>query len=187
MRIVLDVDGVLADFVSSALQVINGIARREALPGYDVSPFTPDDVRQWEIESLLPTELHAELFSHLSAPGFCLSIARYPEALAVVDALRATGHEVAIATSPLPGSANWIAERTVWLQRCWGEIEIHHTHDKTGVRGDIFVDDKPSHVVDWAAANPTSRAYLLDRPYNRSAVNVMRLAQLRDLLRVVVQ
>jgi phosphoglycolate phosphatase-like HAD superfamily hydrolase len=187
MRIVLDVDGVLADFVSSALRVINEMAQREALPGYDVSPYTPDDVRQWEIESLLPKRFHTELFDRLSAPGFCASIEPYPSALAVVDALRATGHDVAIATSPLKGSTTWIAERTAWLQRYWGEIEIHHTHDKRGVRGDIFVDDKPSHVLDWQNANPMSRAFLLDRPYNRSAIGLTRLSYFRDLLRVVVR
>ena len=186
MRVVLDVDGVLADFVHGALQVINRLHPHGPFGGY----FVPSDVTQWEIEKLLPEHLHAELFAAFCKPGFVADLPPYEGAISIVDHLRASGHDVVIATSPWKGSDHWIPERTAWLQRYWGAIEIHHVHDKTGVRGDVFVDDKPAHVLAWAKANPTSKALLLDRPYNSAdnmldaPANVARIASLWQLYSV---
>lgn len=185
MIYVLDVDGVIADFVGGALEVINELHPAAHAP--DVR-FTPDDVTQWEIETLLPEHMRAEFMARCGAPGFCAALKEYPGACAVVHGLRECGHTIVFATSPW-NCPTWIGERTDWLrERFGGDVAIYHVKTKTHVYGDVFVDDKPEHVSAWAAAHPNGQALLLDRPYNRHPwtlpvphINVQRLLNLSDL------
>ena len=178
MRYVFDVDGVVADFVSSALVHINDLIG---------TSYRPDDVTMWAMESMLPDHMRQQFFDKLSTPGFCRNLGQFHDAVAVIRELQDTGHEVVFATSPW-SSDTWINERTAWLHERFGPVDVHHLHDKTSVSGDVFVDDKPSHIVAWAAANPQGWAYLMNRPYNQEplvAQNSSRIYRLEELLNLV--
>lgn len=174
MRVVLDVDGVVADFVGGVLDVFNAIC---------YPPVTRDQVREWEMETLLPEAYRPVFFWHCSQPGFCADLAPLPSAVAAIREMRRRGHDVVFATSPW-SSETWIPERTAWLERHFGAVEIHHVKDKTGVHGDVFVDDKPEHVIAWHLAHPRAHACLWDAPYNRGS-NLRRLHNWPDALAMI--
>lgn len=174
MRIVLDVDGVLADFVGGALRIVNSLT--------PYNTFARHHVTEWEIESLLPEQARWAFRAQLNRPGFAAGLRPLGSEVLYARALQAWGHDVVIATSPLETSPTWVAERNEWVGWHLGGVEIYHTHDKTGVRGDIFVDDKPEHVRAWQAANPKGMAYLFDAPYNRHATDLIPIRSLDALL-----
>lgn len=177
MRVILDVDGVLANFVGRSLDTIDKLIGKR---------YAHDDVTRWEIEQLLPEYARPDFFKAVESERWCASIPPYPGACDTVRVLRSCGVDVVIATSPWKTSRHWQRERTEWCRSfLWSGIEIHHTHDKSGIRGDIFVDDKPSHVLAWQAANPEGIARLWDQPYNQGTYDAKRLHGWLDLIALV--
>ena len=174
MRIVMDVDSVLCDFVGGGLEVIN------ALSG---TAFTHQDVVSWDLEDLLPEELRPAFAWHVDQKGYCARLKPLPGAIPIVNELRRRGHKVVIATSPWRTSEHWICERQLWIQKWFGTLECYHFHDKSGIAGDIFVDDKPKHVREWAERNGSEGAFLFNAPHNQGeSESFRRLYSLRQLL-----
>lgn len=171
--VVLDVDGVLGDFCSAALEVFYAVTGRI---------YSLDMITEWDMEKLLPEELRPAFFHHCGQPGFCSRIKPYYGAVPFVEELRRRGHTVVIATSPW-NSPYWIEERMNWLRDHFGVAhDVHNVKDKTGVPGDVFLDDKPSHVVTWAGANPGGKAFLFNQMYNQGP-QIPRVANYADFLR----
>lgn len=176
MRVVLDVDGVIADFVGAVLDVRNAIV---------FPPLSRDHVKEWDMETLLPPGHRDAFFWHCGRPGFCARLAEFPSAIAALRELQRRGHEIVFATAPW-NSPTWIEERTAWLQARFPGVEIHHVKDKTGVHGDVFIDDKPEHVIAWSQAHPGAHARLWDAPYNRES-NLRRLHNWPDALEMIAK
>lgn len=171
MIILCDVDGVLADFAGAVVEVVNGLFGRS---------HTIEDVHSYGIaESLgLTDEQWSEVCTIIDQPGFARSL----RALESVDQLRKKvwgfgGPSVEFVTSPWD-SPTWCYDRSQWLTDQFGGLGRHVTFTgrKWMMRGDVFVDDNPTAVRDWAHHNPAGRALLWDAPWNRG--------ETRDLDRV---
>ena len=172
MIILLDCDGPMADFTTAYL---------DALYAETGARHHASEVDRWAIHECpffvahakglggsQSGSLRAQCDARVVAPGFCASIRPQPGAREAVAALRGIG-DVYVVTSPWFTSRTWMHERTAWL---WEHFGIHgnrviHTSSKALIRGDMFVDDKPSHVFDWQDAWPNGRALLLDMPHNQ--------------------
>lgn len=170
MRILLDVDGVLADFVGSFLRMIN--RRRLAFSAIHKPPFTRSDVTDYEIFDCLakkgletPELYKAICWARARQDGFCIDLEPLDGAVEAVTALRAIPSiEIYAVTTPLD-SHYWHWEREQWLQQHF-EIDRQHTifaHNKSLIRGDVFIDDQMENVMDWQAANPKAYAVPWDR------------------------
>jgi 5'(3')-deoxyribonucleotidase len=102
-------------------------------------------------------------------PGFCDGIDVQPGAQEAVAALSELG-DVYVVTSPWDSSPTWMHERARWVARHFptiGQRRVIQTAQKHLVRGDVFVDDKPEHVVAWSSAWPAATAILFDMHHNR--------------------
>lgn len=77
------------------------------------------------------------------------------------------GLDVRICTAPINAYQHCVSEKFAWVERHLGHEWIKRiilTKDKTWVRGDILIDDKP-HIT--GSVQPTWVHYLYDQPYNR--------------------
>jgi 5'(3')-deoxyribonucleotidase len=165
--ILLDVDGVLANFIEANLATLRelGVERQH------------DDVRAWSIEESLglSSAQRAQMKARWSEAGFCASIPAYEGAAAGVELLRSIGEVYAI-TAPMWSAPTWQHERTEWLMRHFDftRDQVVSTAAKHLVRGDILVEDKPETLARWAAAWPGALPVLWDRPYNAEADHPVR-------------
>ena len=165
-HVLLDVDGVLADFVGAVLRKVDGMTM-EHLP-------TADEITTMEIFDSLPESVRKwkeVVYEDMGKEGKCLSLAVYPGAKEGVARLREIA-DVTIVTAPLRGSPTWAYEREAWLWRHFG-IERHdiiHTSKKQLVRGDVFIDDHAGHVASWKRHHPHGAAACWARPYNHDSV-----------------
>lgn len=175
-RLLLDCDGVLSDFVQH-------VANSAAL---DLSTLDEPWPRHWDLFS----DLKRFNAAMLDNPMWWRTMPPTPWAYEVVRVLHSRlDLKVAVATAPWPTAPGWDRARTDWIQCLFGGrvTNVIITESKHWIDADVFVDDKPQVVRDWARENPKGQAYLLDAPYNQEDTECTRLrgadlpALLRDL------
>jgi 5'(3')-deoxyribonucleotidase len=189
-RILLDVDGVLADFVGSFLYELRDITGVK---------YTREQVTEWQIEKALnlAPAVVSEAYERTKRQHWCFNIAPYPGAREGVKALREAGLNLRICTTPMAKSKHWMPERVEWLWNYFGfkESEIIFTYEKHAVYADAIVDDKIATLRDWVGqfgfggvkATPFSRGYAIawDTPHNQTEAWPLRAKSwkhLHDLL-----
>ena len=179
LKILLDVDGPIADFVSAAVRVVNDLG------GLSI---TPDDVTDWEVADFLPEGLRQDFWDRVTAEGFCSDLEPVPGAVEAIGHLMAN-HDVYFVTSDMATSKTWAWERREWLKNYLGvsSKRVVHAHAKYLVAGDVFVDDKPDHVESWRAQHLGGRALLWSMPHNVKAQNrrIETVTSWPDVLREV--
>lgn len=160
--VLLDVDGVLADFVGAMLRVVQEVTWRE---------HTPDDVTGYDFaKSLGLTDREAEevLYRISCRRKFCARMLPLDGAREGVARLRSVA-DIYVVTSPWNSNETWMSEREAWLKHYF---DIHHSRvihcsAKHLVRGDFLVDDKTETCRDWQAAHPNGVAVQWQTPRNR--------------------
>lgn len=161
LKFALDCDGVLGDFTTAALRVVEEVTGKR---------FELTDVTEWNFTKAigLSAPEAIEVKKAIGARrGFAAAIGPYPSARQGVRRLRELG-EVFCVTSPWDSNVWWRAERDSWLALHFGIDVVHHAGDKTGYEADVFVDDKSSHVRDWLTAWPGRAAVFWRTPHNMS-------------------
>jgi len=187
MRIGLDIDGVLASFESQMIPLIVAITGRDL--------FSPDfSIQVWDWPEALgytPAEMsrvwdtinqHRHFWDRLEeCSGMAVLRQRWPSLLAV-------GHEVAFATAR-PGTTALGQTRT-WLHIAGcPEADITITSYKGSFcrdrKIDCYLDDRLGNIQAVVRDSPTTRAYLLTRPYNAAAeaVGFIRVPTVEEFFR----
>jgi len=154
--ILLDVDGVVADFTGMVAQVSRA------------GGFTLPPVTQWDFMRGLEAPHRAWVERCLALGEYWGSIEPLPGAVAGVDALRMADHDVVFVTSPWESCPTWAYERTRWLLKHFQATrhDVIVAADKSLISGDVFVDDKPEHVGSWVARNKKKYGFIWDQPWN---------------------
>jgi 5'-nucleotidase len=109
------------------------------------------------------------------APGFMLSLRPVRGAFDALEAMEAAGAQIIICTALLIKSDHCANEKLAWVREHLGDHwrrRVIITDDKTLIRGDILIDDRPD--VNGALA-PEWEHVLFDRPYNRHIIGKRRL------------
>lgn len=156
--VLLDCDGVLADFVGGYLREIT------------------DNIKLTDEEKRAVNDIVRE-------PGFVLNLAVLDGAKAGVKAL-AKVSDLYIVTSPW-NSRHWAGERQEWLCEHFKDLrlkKIVQTSAKHLVRGDFLVDDKASNCQAHGKAWPGSRPLLWDTIHNRLDTGIERVSSWDELL-----
>ena len=138
--VLLDVDGVIADFDSTmaAACAAVGLSPRKCLEG-----------------SRLSREEFAMVKPVLYSPGVVERVATLPGAVDGVKVLDAFCNVYFVAAQCLDHET-WCYERQSWLVDKFGKelgSKVVFTHHKELVQGDIFVDDKEENCSRWRAAH----------------------------------
>ena len=161
MRILIDMDGVLADFDGTFLKLW-----RELHPDKFFVPI--EERRSFFVKDEYPDELKPLMSKIIWGPGFfrhMLPVEGGKEALTEMEEM---GYEVFICTSPLSTYRNCVLEKFEWVDKHLGPKWVNRiilTKDKTLVKADYLIDDKPE--ITGVENNPTWEHIVFDRPYNR--------------------
>ncbi len=140
--LLIDVDGVLADFTTATLEVVHQLTGRR----YEASSVTT-----WEVFDSIPeAEAMSAVYDVIKGEGGCMGIPVYPGAKEGISLIRKRVHLVAV-TTPFIGSKTWVHERFKWLEEHFQirAKDVIFAKNKSRVHGDFFLDDKPEHVEDW--------------------------------------
>lgn len=135
MRILVDMDGVVADIDSYWLELYNRDYK---------DSLKPEDLVSWDVSDCVTPSCGKKIFDYLKLPDFYLKAGVYPGSQRVVRSLMSKGHEIVFVTaSPL-----WLEraayEKATWLKIHFPFVPRHNliiTHRKDLVSGDILLDD----------------------------------------------
>jgi 5'(3')-deoxyribonucleotidase len=160
-RVLLDCDGVLADFVGGFLKLVN------ARFGTSLSSA---DVTCWDIAEALgwSRERAMEAYGLITeCDQFAAKLDVLAGAVSGVRRLREVA-EVYIVTSPWWSQPTWLRDRTNWLHKHFGITanNVVYTGAKHLIVGDVLVDDKTSTCEAWRAAHPGGVAVQWSTPHN---------------------
>jgi 5'-nucleotidase len=161
MRILVDMDGVVADYDGEFLQ-------RWKLRHADKF-YVPLEARTtFYVKDNYPEELQPLVAEILLESGFFRNMLPVPGAKEALEEMQSMGLEVFICTSPLSTYKNCVLEKYEWVEKVLGSSWVRQiilTKDKTIIKGDFLIDDKPS--ITGAEEHPDWEHILYDRPYNR--------------------
>lgn len=160
--ILLDVDGVIGDFVGMICPILN---RRFA------NHRTEADFTHWDLRETLSPAESKYLNEALQQEGIATVMQWYPGAKEFVEELKSIGTVLAL-TAPYQSSKTWPYERQQWLRREFGlpMLSVPGEH-KYLVGGDFLIEDKLITVQQWQDANIRGQAFLLDRPWNTTCLD----------------
>jgi 5'(3')-deoxyribonucleotidase len=172
MIVLLDVDGVVADFTGAIKKII------KEMSGLDY------EITSWLKLDQIPCSKvdRANIAFQIGLAARGLEV--LPGAQEGVKALKAAGHDVHFVTSRW-NSLPWVYDRCQWMAK-HGFVtdphrEITFTAAKWRVHGHVLVDDKPRNVEEWQRAWPFGHGLIWDQPWNKSAEGV-RITDWENLL-----
>jgi 5'(3')-deoxyribonucleotidase len=168
MRILLDCDGVIVDYIGRYLQFLNELRG---------SSFKHEDVTDWNTKDVLKVtdEEEEKVFERMERN---LDFEELPGAVDAVKRI-ASVHDVCFVTAPHDTIREWTYARARWLRQRFPLLPVIHTSRKAYIWGDLFIDDKLANLYWWLKANPHGGALLWAQPWNNVAttLNVQRTNQ----------
>lgn len=159
-RLLLDVDGVIADFAGAAIKVMERVSGKRILP---------DEILQWEVTHVLDDEAHRKASKEaFNEAGFASTFEIYDGSVEGVEKLKELT-ELHFVTSPTVTNPTWVHDRVNWLAKHFGvdPRDVHHTSKKWIIYGDAMIDDHPLNLEPWLQHWPGRLALLWDRSYNQ--------------------
>jgi 5'-nucleotidase len=161
--VLLDMDGVIVDWDA-------GFRRAWGSRPLDRS-------QSYAMEDCVPVELKNDAVKTFMAPGFFRDLPPFKGAVAAVNQMESAGLQVWFCTSPILGHPTCCQEKVEWIQKHFGEAYVKRMilcQDKTTVRGDILIDDKPQIT---GLHPPTWRQCLFNAPYNQARTDLPRISR----------
>lgn len=158
MRILLDCDGVLADFVGA---VCRDLSRQ-------FGEFRPDHFVEYDLASQLGPLARSYFLGELSSdPQLCPSILPYQEHKGY-RALSSVA-DVVVLTSPWT-PPHWEGQRRRWLREHFdvnpNQVIFAPRRQKQFVFGDVLVEDHIETAIQWYRRHPDGQAFVMRRPWN---------------------
>lgn len=169
MRILVDMDGVLSDFDGEFLK-----RWRERHPD---KLYVPMEKRtSFYVRDSYPNELRPLVTEILLEPDFFRHMMPVEGGREALFEMRTMGFDVFICTSPLSAYKNCVLEKFEWVDRVLESNWVNRiilTKDKTLIKADYLIDDKPEIT---GVENPPSWEHIIyDRPYNQEVHGKRRI------------
>jgi 5'(3')-deoxyribonucleotidase len=181
-RFLCDVDGIAADFMAEAINVVNSITNQG---------LTYDQLQHWEVLDYIVDEEHKKIAKNeLNKAGLCERLSLYENSLDAIKELNEITNLYFI-TAPMTDNVGWLNERVAWLVKHFG-IEVRQVgflKDKFIVHGDFLLDDSQGNLIKWIEdpININGKALLWDRPWNKQVEDsrLTRIFKWQEVLELV--
>ncbi len=180
-NLIVDIDGVLADTLTTALDWFNYQWGTRFIPT-DINKYNPT-LTIYDDSGIKSEISFADwMVVSIKDPDFHRDVKPFPGASKVLGEALMDGWEITLATARAPETS---ILTTQWLS--WNEIPHHrllHNANKYQLTGDLLIEDHLTNVMDWngwfKGKNPLRAALLIDTPYNQSQWLPWPIHRVRD-------
>ena len=166
--ILVDLDGPLADLEGEFL------ARwKKKFPGEFFVPF--EKRKTFFLREEYPDYLKPKTEAVLRESGFFADLPIVPGSREALQTLHDTGYTIIICTADIIANPTGLADKRQWVRKYLGDDfakGMIFTHDKTLIRGDYLIDDKP---LIKGALEPSWEHVIFDQPFNRDVTDKKRM------------
>lgn len=166
--ILVDLDGPLADLEGEFLKRWRGKFPNEF--------FVPLEKRRtFFFNDEYPEHLQEEAARIIATAGFFADLFPIQGGLNAIKEMVALNNKVVICTSDIYTNPTGLADKRAWVQKHLGHDlakTMIFTRDKTLVRGDCLIDDKPEIA---GLLTPDWKQIIFDQPFNRHITNKVRI------------
>jgi len=169
MRVLVDMDGVIADW---------GAAYGASLDAFGPAAWgipRHSDQRSFNLKEGRTVAEKRIIDLVMVEPGFYSRLQPIPGASWALRSMHQRGHDVRIVTSPFVSNPTCASDKLNWVREHYGDRwaqRVILTTDKTLVWGDVLIDDKPEVTGD---VEPAWEHVLFDQPYNRDVTGKRRI------------
>ena len=158
--ILIDMDGVIANFDRGLVRVM-----KKELPEIPITPYR--NRTAFYFKDNFDKKDYKKIQEIERRPGFFKTLPIVPNAKEAISEISKRGHNVKICSSPLIHNPTCASDKYSWLEEKFGSYlakQLIITKDKTLVKGDILIDDRPEIRGNYT---PKWEYVLFDRPYNK--------------------
>lgn len=160
MRILIDMDSILADLLDPWLSTWNKEHSGQGL--------TVADVHSFDLHKCLsyPHENSLSIYEIITRPGFFEKLQPLPGAIASVEKLM-LNNECYIASTA--DTSHSYMEKIKWLKKylpAFTKKQIFLTGAKHMIQADVLIDDSPANATAYRNAWPDSQILTIKYPYN---------------------
>jgi 5'(3')-deoxyribonucleotidase len=152
MKIIVDVDDVVADLVTAWLNAYN--------EDWDDN-LNRNDITEWDMIPFVKEECGAQIYDYLKEPGLYKNVKPITGAWAGVKTLQMMGDTILFVTA-----GSFLGEKQEWLEQLQFMGENTYfiaTKNKELIPADIIIDDRVDNLISHSAIG-----ILFDRPHNRN-------------------
>ena len=154
MIVLVDMDGIVSDFVGSVLARYNSDHN---------DTLTHEDIKSNDMHKY--TKLGVEFYDYFHQEGLFADCEAFKDAQTILSQLVEDGNQVVFVTKPVNFSLHCMAEKQHWVNKHFptiGHKNMVFTGHKHLVRGDVLIDDLASNLENFQGTR-----LLLDQPWNR--------------------
>lgn len=156
MRILVDMDGTVCDFVKVVLNKYN--------ERYNDN-LTHEDITAYGMHEVVKEECGRNIYKIYHEKGTFVNCPLLPGAKESIEGFLNAGHQVIFVTKPVDFSLHCLPEKQIWVDKHFpriGRDNIVFTSSKHLVRGDILIDDHGYNLYTFDGAK-----VLIDQPWNQ--------------------
>jgi 5'(3')-deoxyribonucleotidase len=156
-RVIVDMDGVIADLLPTWLRLFGERTRNY---------IHPDTITSYGFEQFIPENSRTAFFECL---GPALDLCPPMRGTSMLHEL-CNSAEVVIATYVHPAAAGGHGTKLRWLKHWFPAFDASKVTFMNGQRAfmhaDYIIDDNPAHIDAWLAQNPAGEAFMVKHTYN---------------------
>ncbi len=174
MRLLLDMDGVVADTVGHWLKLYNAKYFDNLINS---------DIKEWDVHKFVKPECGMAVYNFINEEGFFQHLKPMDGVVEAFAELTHRGHDLVIVTAAPRSGKTALYDKSMWLKKHIPDFDTKNviaTHRKDAVIGDLLLDDGPHNIEAFP-----NRTVVFDQTWNQDVKSTFRVKSWAEFVSLI--